>query len=59
LYITGTGTSVETDGNTLTLTLNLTFKAAFAGNRIFYAAGRDGQDLNNTGWQAMGTWTVQ
>jgi len=57
--LTGTGTSVQTSGNTLTLTLNLTFKAAFAGNQILYAAGRDSQDLNNTDWQAMGTWTVQ
>ena len=31
----------------------------FAGNRIFYLASRDLTDANNTGWQAVGTWTVQ
>jgi hypothetical protein len=56
--VSGTGSSA-TPGNTLTLTLNITFKAAFAGNRIVWAAGRDRADGNNTDWQAMGTWTVQ
>jgi len=57
--ISGAGSSVESSGNTLTLTLNVTFKSAFAGNRIFYIAGRDQAGANNTDWQAVGTWSVQ
>jgi hypothetical protein len=57
--INGVGTSVQSSGNNLTLTLNITFKAGFAGNRILYAAGRDHQDLNNTDWQALSTSSVQ
>jgi len=57
--ITGVGSSAQSSGNTLTLTLNVTFKAAFVGNRTFYIAGRDHSDLNNTDWQAVATWTVQ
>ena len=53
------GSSAVLSGNTLTLTLNITFKAAFMGNRILYAAGRDNSGGNNTDWQALGTWTVQ
>jgi hypothetical protein len=56
--ISGTGSSASL-GNTLMLTLNITFKAAFAGNRIVWAAGRDAAGGNNTDWQAVGTWTVQ
>jgi YD repeat-containing protein len=57
--ISGTGTSAVSSGNTLTLTLNITFKAAFAGNRIVWVAGRDTNSGNNTDWQAMGTESVQ
>jgi len=46
-------------GTTLTLTLNITFQSAFAGNRILYVAGRDAAGANNTDWQTMGTWMVQ
>jgi uncharacterized repeat protein (TIGR01451 family) len=53
------GTAVATSAATLTLTLTVTFKAPFAGNRVVYVAGRDTADGNNTGWQAMGTVTVQ
>jgi len=53
------GSSAVGNSNTLTLTLNLTFTSAFNGDRIFYLAARDGNDSNNTGWQAMGAWTVQ
>jgi hypothetical protein len=55
----GAGSSAVLSGNLLTLTLNVAFKASFAGNRILYAAGRDAAGGNNTGWQAMGTFTVQ
>lgn len=57
--ISGTGSSAASSGNTLTLTLNVTFNAAFAGNRIVWVAGRDAAGGNNTDWQAMGTATVQ
>jgi hypothetical protein len=51
--------SVVLSGNNLTLTLNITFKPSFTGNRILYAAGRDAGGGNNTDWQAVGTVTVQ
>jgi RHS repeat-associated protein len=54
--ISGPGSSVTASGNTLTLTLAITFKAAFAGNRIFYMAARS--NTQNSGWQALGTWNV-
>jgi YD repeat-containing protein len=57
--INGVGSSAVSNGNTLTLTLNITFKAAFTGNRIVWVAGRDTASGNNTDWQAMGTQTVQ
>jgi YD repeat-containing protein len=57
--INGTGSSAVASGNTLTLTLNVTFKAAFGGNRILWVAGRDTAGGNNTDWQAMGTSSVQ
>jgi subtilisin family serine protease len=52
-----TGSSVSGSGKNLTLTLNLAFKAGFAGNRVFYIAARDVAE-HNSGWQGMGTWTV-
>jgi len=57
--VSGTGSTVSFAPNTLTLTLNITFKAAFAGNRVIYAAGRDTAGGNNTDWQAVATFTVQ
>ena len=57
--VNGTGSSAVTNGATLTLTLNITFKSPLAGNRIVWVAGRDASGGNNTDWQAMGTWTVQ
>ncbi|HEY1759190.1 MAG TPA: hypothetical protein VGG72_27710 [Bryobacteraceae bacterium] len=54
--IAGTGSSVSGSGNTLTFTLNITFASAFAGNKIFYMAARNA--MQNSGWQALGTWNV-
>ncbi len=51
--------AVNASGNNLALNLNITFTAAFAGNRIFYVAARDVSQANNTDWHAMGTWTAQ
>jgi len=51
--------SVSGSGNTLTLTLAIQFSPSFVGNRVIYMAARDVTDTVNSGWQAMGTWTVQ
>jgi hypothetical protein len=53
--IAGAGSSVTSSGNTLTVTLNITFNAPFAGYRVFYASVGDKSGANS-GWQAMGTW---
>jgi len=57
--VTGAGSSASGSGNTLTLTLNMTFPSSFAGNRIVYAAARSNGDVLNSGWQAVGSRTVQ
>ena len=57
--VSATGSSAVPSGTNLLLTLNVTFKAAFTGNRVIYAAARDHADANNTDWQAAGTSTVQ
>jgi hypothetical protein len=54
--ISGTGSSVSASGNTLTLTLAITFASDFTGNRIFYTAARS--NTQNSGWQPMATWNV-
>jgi len=57
--VNGSGSIVTTAANTLSLTLNISLTSALSGNRILYAAGRDGAGGNNSGWQAVGTWSVQ
>jgi hypothetical protein len=57
--ISGAGGSAISTGDTLSLTLNLTFKTGFAGSRIVYLAGRDSNGLNNTDWQPLGTLLIQ
>jgi len=54
--INGTGSSVSASGNTLTLTLAVTFSSGFTGNKIVYMAARGSSQ--NSGWQPMGTWNV-
>jgi len=54
--ITGKGSSVSGSGNTLTLTLAVTFASSFAGNQVLYTAARS--NSGNSGWQAIGTWNV-
>ena len=51
------GSSATGNGNTLTLVLNLSFAASFAGNKVVYAAARDTAQ-NNSGWQTMGVHGV-
>ena len=50
--ISGTGSSVSASGNTLTLTLAITFKPAFGGNKAVYMAARS--NTQNSGWQVVG-----
>ena len=46
---------VTTSSTSLTVALTITFSQSFGGNRVFYLAARDTNDVNNTDWQAMGT----
>ena len=57
--VSASATSVNASGNNLSLTLTLTFPAAFNGNRIIYTAARDTNDANNSGWQSLGSLTIQ
>jgi hypothetical protein len=51
--------AVTPNGNNLVLALNIGFVPGFGPNVISYLAARDVSEANNSGWQAMGTWTVQ
>jgi len=55
--INGAGSSVTASGNILTLTLAITFKANFSGNKVFYMAAGD-KAQQNSGWQALAVWGV-
>jgi hypothetical protein len=54
--VSGFGSSAQGSGSLLTLTLNLSFSAAFGGNKVVYMAARS--LTQNTGWQALGIWSV-
>jgi hypothetical protein len=56
--VSGVGSSAAGSGNTLTLTLNVSFTGPFAGNRIFYTAAGNAAGTENSGWNALGAWTV-
>jgi hypothetical protein len=56
--VSGNGSSVSSIGNTLTLTLNITFTAAFSGNKVIYMAARDVTQAYNSGWQALGVYDI-
>jgi len=51
--------AVTAAGNNLSLVLNISFTAAFAGDQVIYLAARDVNEANSTDWHAMGTWTAQ
>ncbi|MFN0105246.1 MAG: beta strand repeat-containing protein [Bryobacteraceae bacterium] len=53
--LSGTGLSVTGAGNSLTVTLPLSFKPAFAGLRNFYLMVADAGSLSS-GWITAGTW---
>ncbi|HYW43967.1 MAG TPA: FG-GAP repeat protein [Bryobacteraceae bacterium] len=55
--VSGAGSAVSAGGNTLQLTLAVTFTPGFGGNRIIYAAVGNGKQ--NSGWQAVGSVAVQ
>jgi len=54
--ISAAGSSVAGSGNTLTLTLAISFTSGFAGNKVLYLAAQDASSIS--GWQVMGTWNV-
>ena len=53
--MSGTGSSATGSGNTLTLALSLSFKAAFPGQQNVYGYGADRGGYVR-GWQMLGTW---
>ena len=53
---TETGSTVVSSGNTLTLTVSLTFQPSFAGAKTIYLLTADAS--SSTGWVARGMWTV-
>ncbi len=55
--IDGSTVAVARSGNELTLTVNVTFSAAFAGDKVIYVAARDAVEAGS-GWQVMGTHRV-
>lgn len=55
--INGFGSSASMVGDTLTLTLNMSFTGNFTGNRVMYMAARDILG-NNSGWRPLGVWNV-
>jgi hypothetical protein len=52
------GSSATGNGNTLTLSLDVSFASSFAGNRVVYTAARD-LSRNNSGWRTMGVYGVR
>ncbi|MDQ6665672.1 MAG: SBBP repeat-containing protein, partial [Acidobacteriota bacterium] len=53
--IDGPGSSASGSGNTLALTMAVTFKASFSGNQILLGYASDHGNLSS-GWQTLGTW---
>jgi hypothetical protein len=51
------GSSASWTGNTLMLTLAITFNTSFYGNKVVFLAAHDKTSIT-TGWQALGTWGV-
>jgi hypothetical protein len=54
--LNGGGSSVSTTGNTLTLSLALTFQAAFIGQKNIYMDAAN--PYETVSWQAVGTWAL-
>ncbi len=52
------GSSRSLSGNTMTLTVNITFYPGFTGRKIIYG-GTQTLGGANSGWHAVGAWTIQ
>jgi hypothetical protein len=57
--VSGEGSAASGSDTTLALTLKVSFSSGFAGNRLIYGAARSNGDVLNSGWQAVGSRTVQ
>src|SRR5205823_1265820 len=55
--LSGVGSTVAGAGNTLSITLNLSFGAAFGGTKSIFMYAVDNGGMNS-GWQNRGSWTV-
>jgi trimeric autotransporter adhesin len=55
--ISGPGTSAVVSGNSLTLTLAVSYTASFRGNRVIYTAAQSVSNVTS-GWQTMGAALV-
>jgi hypothetical protein len=55
--VNGTGSSVSTAGNTLTVNLSVKFAASYAGAKNVYGYATTAGNLNS-GWQKVGTFSV-
>ena len=55
--ITGSGSSINSSGNNVIVTLPITFSSSFAGDKVIYAASQ-AANTNATGWLALGTWNI-
>ena len=55
--VNAASSTVASNGNTLTMTLAMTFKAAYAGAKNVYMYATDVSG-SNSGWQQLGAWTV-
>jgi uncharacterized repeat protein (TIGR01451 family) len=54
--IIGTGSSITSTGNAVTVVLRISFTSTFGGNRVFYLAA--GSTKGNSGWQAVGSASI-
>jgi uncharacterized repeat protein (TIGR01451 family) len=54
--ISGASSTITGSGNSLEISLNITFPNTFSGGRTVYVAAQNG--VANSGWQALSTWTV-
>jgi hypothetical protein len=54
--LSGAGSSATVSGNTLTLSMALTFSSSFAGSKNVYLDAIENSNATS-GWQQLGTWT--
>ena len=55
--LAGTGTSVTTSGNTLTINFAITFGSTFTGSKNVYMEAINSSGSMSSGWTEEGTWT--